>query len=112
MTLRCEKVGQSLNSGFLFCLSTLYILLHPGGVLLASYKEVGMIAWIKQDKRHYISEDKRYRLFKWEDWHLQDMEYRGGLSSIAMEPTLVAIKKEAARHARAQSFSERVKGDL
>jgi hypothetical protein len=40
------------------------------------------------------------------------MEYRHGLSSVAAEPTLVAIKKEAARHVRAQSFSERIKGIL
>ena len=62
------------------------------------------IVWVKQDDRHYISDDNQYRLFKWEDWHLQDMEYRGGLSSVAMEPTLREIKNEAERHVRRQRF--------
>jgi len=61
------------------------------------------IVWIKQDKKHYISDDGRYRLFKWGDWwHLQDMEYRPGLGSVGMEHTLVAIKREATRYNRAK----------
>jgi len=63
---------------------------------------MGAIVWIKQDKRHYISNDDRYRLFKWEDWHLQDMKHRRGLSSVAIESTLEGIKREAEKYKRRQ----------
>lgn len=71
-----------------------------------------MIVWIKQDEHHYVSANGRYSLYKAWNWHLQDKKYNMGIEPVATEPTLAAIKKEAARHARAQSFSERVKGVL
>ena len=72
-----------------------------------------MITWIKKNDNYYASADGQYQLTKFETrfgvWHLQDFKYKHGHVAVATAPTLVLIKKEATRHARAQSFSERVK---
>jgi len=66
------------------------------------------IRWIKWNDRHYISDDNRYHVWKWEHWHCRDLNYKEGLVSVAIEPTLRDIQREAARYHRRQSFAKRV----